>query len=332
MADLSLSLQRYIDRVLTLDMPDIQASAASRQWLQTRIQNEIEARNFQPALYATNRFVNFGSYFKGTKVKAVDEYDILVVLDCNGGIYSQNGIPISSGLGSANPNYIFNSEYANLLGNVSPTKLLYWLQGVIWNVVSAHGGETPQVDGSAVTARVVSKNLDIDLVPAFNLNHNTNKEDYYIIPKAVGTESWVNTSPRKDIEILNAIASVRDDLKKIIRVCKRIKDQYQLSITSFAIESAISAYAYSQSGWNNASLFDKWQFSTLSLFQKLDAGDIQDPTGFSGNLLESGLSYVDDITVYAGIKEYLSGRLLLMSDQNACDSIVRNVFENIGIK
>ncbi|MHC4986998.1 MAG: hypothetical protein ACYTFX_00680 [Planctomycetota bacterium] len=54
-----------------------------------------------PKLLASDPFIYFGSYFKGTKVADVDEFDVLVVIDSQGGQYSQGGKVIGHGLGSA---------------------------------------------------------------------------------------------------------------------------------------------------------------------------------------------------------------------------------------
>ena len=44
--------------------------------------------------YSGTNTLYFGSYFKGTKVAAVDEFDVLVILDLNNGVFSQNGISV----------------------------------------------------------------------------------------------------------------------------------------------------------------------------------------------------------------------------------------------
>ena len=42
---------------------------------------------------------------------AVDEFDVLVILDLNNGVFRQNGISVGKGLGRADPNHLFDERY-----------------------------------------------------------------------------------------------------------------------------------------------------------------------------------------------------------------------------
>lgn len=98
MTNLNYLIQKYIDNEISLSMKDISASAKSREWFLNRIKNKINEKinngEIVPQLYSETPFVNFGSYFKGTKVKDVDEFDVLVVLDSNSGQLTQSGVVI----------------------------------------------------------------------------------------------------------------------------------------------------------------------------------------------------------------------------------------------
>jgi hypothetical protein len=125
MGDLDAVIARYIDAVISLSAKDIQASAASRKWFLTRIRNEIEAREDGPQLLAgDDAFVNFGSYFKGTKVADVDEYDVLVVIDSCSGVFSPGGERHGDGQGTADPNHKYDARFKKADGSgVSPPRL-----------------------------------------------------------------------------------------------------------------------------------------------------------------------------------------------------------------
>ena len=103
MGDVSKAIQKYLDEYIRLNLSDISQSAKSREWLLQRILNKINQRASdglkQPVLYSARPFVYFGSYFKKTKVQVVDEYDVLVVIDSNGGMFSQSGSKIGDGQG-----------------------------------------------------------------------------------------------------------------------------------------------------------------------------------------------------------------------------------------
>jgi len=91
--------------------PDISSAVRSREWFIDLVKQEIKGRTGEPVLYPDRNILYFGSYFKGTKVAAVDEFDILVILDSNHGVFSQNGISVGSGLGRADPNPKYDERY-----------------------------------------------------------------------------------------------------------------------------------------------------------------------------------------------------------------------------
>ena len=111
MGDLDAAIGKYIEDVISLSREDIEESAASRRWFLTRLQNEIEKRDDGPQLLASDAaFVNFGSYFKGTKVGDVDEFDVLVI-DSNSGVFSRGAGRVGDGQGTADPNHKYDQQF-----------------------------------------------------------------------------------------------------------------------------------------------------------------------------------------------------------------------------
>jgi hypothetical protein len=294
MADLSTAIQSYIDNEIRLTAKDIQQCAKSRDWLLTRIKNTINGRIDEPVLYDSEPFIRFGSYFKGTKVADVDEYDILVVVDSYSGQYTSSGQIIGKGQGFASPNHKYDHRFYNADGSgISSQKMVWWLQSVVQEVVAAFNGEPVVEDGIAVTAEIKSQNLKIDLVPCGIFKTVNNQRLFYNIGD--GNNSWTLTAPRENIDRINRIASNKESFKNIIRLCKRIKDKYGLSIVSFAIETAIAG-----------KIIDSWK----------------------KNLLESSLDYELDARVYESILNILKSQELLMKPQDAMNSFISRSFEN----
>ena len=168
MANVSKLLEKYIEDYISLSQKDISQSAKSREWFLERIKHEIDKNNQQPALYSPEPFLNFGSYFKGTKVSDVDEYDVLVILDSLSGELYEHDTKIGGGLGSANPNfkYFGRKYFKDDNTGTSPYKLLRWLEGIVGQVVSSYSGASPTRNNQSVTARLENNDINIDLVPA----------------------------------------------------------------------------------------------------------------------------------------------------------------------
>jgi len=244
MGDVSQALNGYIGEVIKLPQSDISSAVRSREWFIDLVKQEIRGRTDEPALYPERNTLYFGSYFKGTKVAAVDEFDVLVILDSNNGVFSQNGIGIGTGLGRADPNHTFDEKYKKSDGSgVSPRKLLNWLKDVVESATKKYGVEEPVQSGQAITVTIKSKDLKLDLVPAAVLQHNSSGETFYGIPRGDRDNGWIATAPHRDIERLKEVAQGKENFRNVIRLCKRIRDTYKFNVSSFAIESAVVGYA-----------------------------------------------------------------------------------------
>jgi len=284
MGDVSQALNWYIGEVIKLPQSDISSAVRSREWFIDLVKQEINGRTGEPALYPERNTLNFGSYFKGTKVAAVDEFDILVILDSNHGIFSQNGIGIGSGLGRANPNPKYNEEYKKSDGSgVSPTKLLNWLKDVVESATGKYGVEAPVRNGQTITATIKSKDLKLDLVPAGVFRHNSSGETFYNIPRGDLGNGWILTTPHRDIERLKEVAYNKKNFRNVIRLCKRIRDTYNFSVSSFAIESAIVEYADGNYWYGD--LYPDFRVVLKNLIKAFRGGVIPDPFDNQNNLI-----------------------------------------------
>ena len=277
-------LKKFLKEEIALSMTDISESAKSRDWFLEKIKNKIEEKTEEPSLYKLQPFLNFGSYFKGTKVKNVDEYDILIVIDSNNGKCTQEGVHIGDGLGSALPNHKYDTKYLKADGSgVSPSKLLNWLKGIVQEVVTSYGGTAPERSGQAITARIESKDINIDLVPAGIFQH-TQKSDtiFYNIPKGDINNGWILTNPKQDMELINDLAQNKDNFRNLIRIIKFIRDNYNMNISSFAIECVVISMA--EKIWYD-SIFINLIVILIGLGEKLKSGEILDTFDSKNNLL-----------------------------------------------
>ena len=325
MGDVQKAISRYITDYIQLNKDDIISSAKSREWFLTRIENVIASRSNEPVLYKP-KFVYFGSYFKGTKVQVVDEYDVLVVIDSNTGYYYSGDVTIGSGMGVASPNHKYDDKYKKSDNTgVSPAKMLNWLRGVVKEVTDAFGGEAPERNGQAVTAIIKSQNLKIDLVPAGIFTRNSDGTTFYNIPDGSKDNSWIITSPEIDIKAINDVAKAKDNFRNIVRLAKRIKDRYNFLVPSFAIEAAIVEYG-NNNKWYNLLYYDTL-FVLQYLSKKFKEGKIDDPYDSNKNLISNVVSlpwYADRID---GIITVLSN-CNDIQEQDIINKRVVEAFEN----
>jgi len=298
MADINKLIKDFVADEITLNQKDISESAKSREWFLEKIKNKIEQRVNEPVLYGSKPFVKFGSYFKGTKVSNVDEYDILVVIDSNCGQFSQNEQIVGKGLGKASPNIKYDAKYKKSdESGVSPAKILNWLKGIVTEVVNSYGGTVAERSGSAIIARIESKDISIDLVPAGIFEKIQYPQSiFYNIAKGDVNNGWILTNPEDDIKLINDLAQDKYNFKNMIRILKYIKKQYNFLISSFAIECCVVSYVnandWYDSDYNNLKgILDYFAIC-------LTNGEIQDTFNTENNLLsavESSKWYADRI-------------------------------------
>ncbi len=326
MADVSRAIQHYIDDHIRLSRPDIARSIRTRDWLIGRIITKIEEKTNEPVLYAPKRFLNFGSYFKGTKVQNVDEFDILIILDTNSGYFFENGIRTAVGQGSAYPNHLFDYQYQNAFdANVSPIKILNWLKGIVTEILEPQGSELPVRNQQAVVAYLSGTNTTIDLVPAAILQRFTDDKLFYAIPQGGQSSGWLATAPEDDMQAVETAAENRTNFKNAVRICKRIKETHRFSqVSSFAIETIMVSYVWHNDWYQN--LFIDCNGALRFLAATFRQGSISDP--FSGKNILQGASGLD---TYASRIDSIMSTLsscVNIDDQSRVNNLVSDAFEN----
>lgn len=278
-------IQKFIVQEIALSKKDISESAKSREWFLDKIKKKIEERKNEPVLYKEKPFIYFGSYFKGTKVADVDEFDVLVIIDSNKGEFKQSDEKIGEGIGDADPNHKYDSKYKKEDDSgISPSKMLNWLKGVVEEVVESFGGTAPERAGQAIIARIESKNINIDLVPAGKFKHTKRSGIFfYDIPRGDKNNGWVLTDPEQDIKLINELAQKKGDFKNVIRILKYIKNKYNFLVPSFAIECCVIEYANGNE-WTG-SVFKDLQGALGYFAQALGNKEIKDTFDSKNNLL-----------------------------------------------
>lgn len=240
---INFEFNRFIREYLALSQKDISTKVKSREWLINRVIQKIREKTDCPQLYKENgqEYIAFGSYFKGTKVSDVDEFDIMLIIDSNGGVFKQGGVQTGEGIGIINPNPKYFQKYRkdNEPESVSPRKIMNWLKDIIDEVLEPYGCEPGEKNGQAITAYIKSKDISIDFVPGGIFRKVGSNEIFYTIPKGDADGGWIITNPRVDKEIVNQTGSKYKQFKNSIRLFKYIfKESYNVKISSYAVESA----------------------------------------------------------------------------------------------
>lgn len=321
------AIEKYLKEEIALSKKDISKAVKSREWFLDRLYNLISSKKDSPILLKELPFKCYGSYVKGTKVRDVDEFDVLVIIDSNDGVFSKGGNETGKGIGTASPNPKYLEKYKKSDGSgVSPAKMLNWLRSQIKEITDSFGGEAPERNGQAVTATIKSLDLALDFVPAGVFRRMSDSSVFFNIPRGDKENGWIVTSPDHDANLLEQAATGRTNLKNVIRLSKRIKDTYNFLVPSFALETAMIYYVSSRRWYNNL-FFDVCYFLEF-VADSFSSGKIQDSYDPQVNLIEG----VESLSWYS---ERLTS---IIQELGQCDreyddfdtiySVVFDLFEN----
>lgn len=159
-----------------------------------------------------------GSYARGTKLKPLDDIDVMMVLDgtgfrvINGGAIQD--VEVEGSGESGNP----------LLSRVGPDTLLS--SQVVMSIFQTaleelHPQSKVRDDEQAVNVWLDSYGLGIDIVPCFHLMPRNGAQDYYYIPTGGNSGGWKTTNPKIDAGISDTLHARHN--RKIKNIVKLIK-------------------------------------------------------------------------------------------------------------
>lgn len=245
----------------------------SRNWLFGQLNglDLKEGLNF-PYKYEL-KHISFGSFDRRTKIRELDDVDIMFCLTANGATYtkySQNLYQINtpnagSRLQNLSDNYILNSRRV-----VNKVKLSL-------SQIPQYSSAELHSKGEAATLNLSSYEWVFDIVPCFYTDTGL-----YLIPNGAG--HWKPTDPRLDqIRVTDANQNKDGRLLQLIRTLKywnRRNSTY--TIGSYLFENLVINYSNSKNELN------KWiDYDIRSFFYYLSSAiwyPVNDPKGLQGDL------------------------------------------------
>ncbi|WP_397324877.1 nucleotidyltransferase [Pantoea agglomerans] len=216
--------------------PDASRSGkVSRDWLvDKQIINFPENDDKFPLLYPEPKMW-FGSFSRKTKIRELDDIDLMIIMHAERSFYSQldNTFFLSPGENSRYLNYTDSSgSYINSRRVVN--KFVSSLSAV-WQYASA---DTKR-QGEAATLKLKSYSWNFDIVPAFMTAPDAHGETFYLIPDGDG--NWKRTDPRIDKERTTRLNRKHDaKMLNIIRLVKYWKRKRAVpAINSYVLETIL---------------------------------------------------------------------------------------------
>lgn len=154
---------------------------------------------------AVSSYIPFGSFARKTKIRPLDDIDLLFVLNGRGTTSQQsqnNAYEYWLKISDANAPL---AKFRDAYGFVSSVKVLNQIKKSLGKVKN-YGKAELKRNEQAVILNLTSYPWVFDIVPAVSISsyYDSSKTEYYLIPD--GSGDWMRTDPRKDTEYVTRVS------------------------------------------------------------------------------------------------------------------------------
>ena len=225
----------FLRDYVNLDQNDTQRARNSRDWLLSQIHSFPSKDVSFPRLYS-EKDISFGSFARRTKKRELDDIDMMIALNAEGGCYNELSDRVE----------IYISESACKLeklcydntNTLSSRKVIGKFISLLKQIPQYEKAEIKR-NMEAATLNLRSYLWTFDLVPCFFTQKGWLDKDYYLIPDGQG--HWKKTDPRID---RNRVAEVNQshnsNILNVIRLMKYWNKRPTMpSMPSYLIENMI---------------------------------------------------------------------------------------------
>ena len=227
----------FLKNTVNLSGADANGARASRDWLRGQLATFHDKHDDFPRPY-TDQHIDFGSFARKTKIRPLDDVDLIHCLMGEGGTYLDLGTHVEISPAPESRLASFCHEGSTTL---SSTRIL--------NRFKKHLDEVPQYsasavkrNGEAVTLELTSYPWNFDIVPGFFTTPDANGRDYYLIPN--GNGYWMKTDPRLDRQRVTAVSQRHSGrVLDVLRLMKFWNQRPTMpSVPSYAFENLLLNY------------------------------------------------------------------------------------------
>jgi hypothetical protein len=241
--------------------------------------------------YTNDMRLDYGSYYRKTKIRPLDDIDIMIILHANGNWREKNnnGFTIHVPQTATKQLELCNAG-TNTLNSI---KVINKFKEYLSNIPSYKKADIKR-NQEAVTLELNSYEWVYDIVPSFKTVPDENGKTFFLIPDGQGT--WKPTDPRIDKERTQNINSKHTiSVLDIIRIIKYwTKRPTAPTMGSYYLENLILDY-YNSPGLTSSNYIDIELPKIFAYIYHKVLSDFNDPKGFQGNI--NNLNYEERISV-----------------------------------
>jgi hypothetical protein len=270
----------FLKDYVNLDPDETKLARSSRDWLLSQIRLFPSIDTSFPRLYS-EKDIFFGSFARRTKKRELDDIDIMIALNAEGGCYKEYIDKIEI--------YVSDSAYKmktlcnDNTNTLNSRKVINKFVSLLDTVPQYEKAEIKR-NMEAATLNLKSYSWTFDLVPCFFTQKDWLNRDYYLIPD--GNGNWKKTDPRIDRVRVTEINQLHNgNVLNVIRLIKYWNKRPTMpSMSSYLLENMILDF-YSTNSYTKASKYVDLEIpKLLQHIQDKIFHSVNDPKGIQGNI------------------------------------------------
>ncbi|MDG5434983.1 nucleotidyltransferase [Staphylococcus aureus] len=232
------AFEKFSKDYVKLDRNETDKALKSRDWLVQQIKTFPNKEKTFPNLYSEKNMY-FGSFARKTKIKDLDDIDIMITLSAESGSYIEYSDKIE----------IIVEENADILKKLCFEDSNRLNSRKVINKFIELLNKIPQYEYSdikrnqeAATLKLATYKWNFDIVPCFFTKKDLNGNTHYLIPD--GNGYWKKTDPRIEKSIISELNQINGGkLLDIIRIIKYWnKNSIAPTMPSYLLEIIILNY------------------------------------------------------------------------------------------
>jgi hypothetical protein len=274
--DINAAFREFLSEKVNLDPSVTRQARSSRDWLLNQIHAFPTKYADFPTLYS-EKDIHFGSFARRTKIRELDDIDLIVGISALGTTYLDHGGTVTLSVPDGIALRALCFEDSNLLNSRRVINKFVWQLSDIPQYQKAEVKRT----GEAAVLNLSSYTWSFDIVPGFFTVPEWDGRTFYLIPD--GNGHWKKTDPRKDRDRVIVLAQGRGGaMLNALRLVKYWNERpTKPGMSSYLVECIVLNYydSHSAGDWPDMeflNILNYMQFAVLT--------DVQDPKGIQGNI------------------------------------------------
>lgn len=263
---------------VNLDSEDTKKARTSRDNLIDNIHTLGDKDHFFN-LY-TEKDISFGSFARKTKIRPIDDIDIMICLSADGSTYYEYSDRVELTVNDdTSPQIAYCNPNTKTLNS---TKVINKFISEL-SLLSDYKKAELHKRGEAATLQLKSYTWNFDIVPCFFTKPTSTGDTYYLIPD--GSGNWKMTDPRKDRDRVSTVNQKHDGrVLDAIRIVKYWNKRPTMpSAASYLLECLLLDYFESTTSTISEYIDFRFRDALYYIYQSIFY-TVNDPKGIQGNL------------------------------------------------